>query len=74
MSETNKIMDYETWIAYGQDNHWCSKIACVTHTWLPTSENEDAQFADDYDPCIFGVRIYENVPQSLEVKESNNNG
>jgi hypothetical protein len=74
MSETNKIIDYETWIAYGQEKNWCSKIACVTHTWLPTSDNEDMQFADDYDPCIYGVRIYENVLQSLEVKETNNNG
>lgn len=73
MSEI-KSGDYDEWIAYGHEKGWCSKIVCVTHTWVPMGSSEEEQFIDGFDPCIFAVRIYENNSQAEMARENSNDG
>ena len=67
-------MDFETWLKHGKENDWCSSVICYTHTGPPTSLNEDTQFGDGFDPCIYIVRIYENEDQSASVKDNSKDG
>lgn len=67
-------MDYDEWIAYGKENHWCSELICSTHTGIPLDADEDKQFSEGFDPCVYTVRIYENEKQSISTKEHGRNG
>jgi hypothetical protein len=73
MSE-NKVMDFDAWILYGQQNNWCSTIVCDTHTGAPLSEAESEEFSDGFDPCVLIVRLYESPKEREEVLESRRDG
>lgn len=48
-----------TWLQQGVDAGYCGPAVCATHDGLPTTADEDEDFDDGHDPCIFVIRAYE---------------
>lgn len=56
------------WISYGVEMGWCGPAVCYTHDGLPTSEEEDVEFEEGFDPCISIVRLYNDDGQRQGVE------
>ena len=54
-------MTLDEWLAYGQEQKWCSKPVCATHEGAPTTSAEDDEYDAGDDPCIYVIRIYEST-------------
>jgi hypothetical protein len=52
-------MDFETWMKYGYDNGWISDVFCSTHDGGPMTDEEQQEWEDGGDPCMFCVRVNE---------------
>ena len=63
-------LDYDEWMTYGIKKGWCGPPVCYTHDGLPMSEQEDVEFGEGQDPCIYIVRMYEDIDMKKEI-ESN---
>jgi hypothetical protein len=48
------------WITQGFEAGYCSPVTCTTHDQLPCTAEETDEFETGFDPCIYGVRIYED--------------
>ncbi len=64
------ILDVEQWLAYGRSQGWCGPAVCATHDGTPTSETEDLEFEEGFDPCIHILRLYENSIKASEVAKN----
>ena len=53
-------MDMYEWLRLGIDKGWISEVKCFTHDWLPVTEEEEKEFDDGYDPCVFAVRVWDS--------------
>lgn len=56
-------MTHDEWLDIGIHNNWCGPPVCATHDGLPTTQIEDEQFDEGWDPCIHILRLYENPDQ-----------
>jgi hypothetical protein len=63
-------LDFEAWLAYGHGKGWVGPPVCVTHDGLPSTASEDEQFDDGEDPCIHGMRLYDDPSQRRLVEEN----
>jgi hypothetical protein len=36
---------------------YCTRPVCATHDGLPSTDEEDAEWEDGYDPCVAAVRL-----------------
>lgn len=54
-----KFDTQEDWIRYGVEKGWCSLPKCATHDALPLSPEEQKEFERGYDPCLLGIRLWE---------------
>jgi hypothetical protein len=50
-------ISFEEWMSLGVGFGYCTEPVCSTHDGIPTTEEEQAQFEDGYDPCIPAVRL-----------------
>lgn len=61
-------MTFEEWLLVGITEGWVSPPVCTTHEGLPTMPEEDEAWEDGWDPCMFGLRIWEhNIPDGDEI-------
>ena len=63
-------LDFDEWMAYGIKKGWCGPPVCYTHDGLPMSEQEDVEFGEGQDPCIYVVRMYDDIDTKKE-RENN---
>jgi hypothetical protein len=49
-------MNIAEWLKYGIDNGYCTEQQCLTHT-LELTEQEQQQYENDEDSCIFIIRL-----------------
>lgn len=63
-------MDRDEWYRYGLEQGFCGPSVCSTHDGLPATEEEDNEFMDGYDPCIFVIRIYEDDEHRKAIEEN----
>lgn len=61
-------MTHEEWITYGVKQGWVTAPVCYTHDGLPTRENEEADFDEGFDPCVFIMRLTENKDDQKNVE------
>lgn len=61
-------MDFETWLAIGREQGYCSMPACNTHDWVPQTPAELAEWDDGGDPCVHVIRLYESPEQMAEAE------
>lgn len=54
----DEVDEFLTWMRSGRDRGWVSEIVCNTHSGLPSTEEEDEQWDEGYDPCVFAVRVW----------------
>jgi hypothetical protein len=59
---------FEDWLLLGMNNGWISKPVCSTHEGLPSTHEEDGEWAQGGDPCIYAVRLFadENEKKATE--------
>lgn len=62
-------MTREEWLEYGLVHSWIGPPVCFTHDGLPMTEDEDEEF-QEYDPCIFIHRVYEDYDHQLSVEKN----
>jgi hypothetical protein len=46
------------WLDTGVAAGWISDVVCVTHQGLPSTDEEDKEWDDGFDPCVFGMRLW----------------
>lgn len=61
-------MEYEEWLEYGWQQGWVSPPVCYTHDGLPMTNDEDEEFGEGYDPCVYIIRVYEDNTHRLAVE------
>lgn len=58
MDDQKAEMDIYEWLQYGISRGWCSETHCATHDGVPSTEGEDADWEEGFDPCQVVVRIW----------------
>lgn len=57
----NALDDFFAWLQVGITHGWVSDATCVTHLGTPTTEEEDGEIDEGWDPCIHVLRIWESA-------------
>lgn len=65
-----KNVDRNQWLQYGIDNGFCSPLVCACHDGIPMTADEDQDWNDDGETCVFIVRPYADDQQRRDI-ESN---
>lgn len=65
---TKPTIDFDTWLASGFAAGFIGPPVCAIHDGLPSTEGEDNEQMDGYDPCLHVVRLYADVEQKLAVE------
>lgn len=47
------------WLRQGQEKGWVSMQFCLHHDGPPTTSEEDREWAEGGDPCIYLIRLTE---------------
>jgi hypothetical protein len=68
MGDTN--LSYHEWLEVGLRSGFISPPVCYTHDGLPMTEEEDTEFYEGGDPCVFVIRPYESEEQKKNVEEN----
>lgn len=63
-------LDFEEWLAYGHGKGWTGSPVCITHDGMPMTESEENELSDGDDPCIHGMRLYEDGTIKRLVEEN----
>lgn len=61
---------FEDWLLLGMNNGWISKPVCSTHDGLPTTHEEDTEWEDGGDPCIYAVRLFADDAERKAVEDN----
>lgn len=61
---------FEDWLLLGMNNGWVSKPVCSTHDGLPTTRDEDAEWEEGGDPCVYAVRLFYDDAERKAVEEN----
>lgn len=61
-------LDYEEWIHYGWQMGYCGPPLCYIHDGFPLSSDEEEEWGDGGDPCLYMVRIYQDHEHRLAVE------
>jgi hypothetical protein len=56
--ESEEVDEFLDWLNYGVSKKWCTDIVCSTHDMVEMTDEENAEWDQGYDPCIFVVRIW----------------
>lgn len=54
----DEYVEFWEWVKAGVSRGWVSEPVCATHHGLPTTEQEDQEWDEGYDPCSLGMRIW----------------
>lgn len=63
-------MDFHDWLAIGREHGYCSLPVCETHDGVPTSQTEQDEWDEGYDPCIHVIRVYSSPEHMEEVERT----
>ena len=63
-------MEFEEWLSYGHGKGWVGAPVCVTHDGLPMTASEEGELEDGGDPCVHGMRLYDDESQRRLVMEN----
>lgn len=63
-------MDFEEWLAYGLGKSWVGAPVCVTHDGLPMTASEEEDLDDGGDPCVHGLRLYDDRETRRQVEQN----
>jgi hypothetical protein len=61
---------FEDWLILGMSNGWISKPVCSTHDGLPTTHEEDNEWEEGGDPCIYAVRLFADDEEKKAVEDN----
>ena len=61
-------MNINEWLEYGYKQGFCGPAVCYSHDGLPSTEEEDTQWAEGEDPCMHIVRLYDELTSKEEVE------
>ncbi len=62
--------NFEDWLLLGMNNGWISRPVCSTHDGLPTTHEEDTEWEDGGDPCIYAVRLFADDAEKKAVEDN----
>jgi hypothetical protein len=51
--------DFQEWLEFGHLKGWISDVFCNTHDGGPMTDEENQEWEDGGDPCMFCVRVNE---------------
>jgi hypothetical protein len=63
-------VNFERWIATGINNGWISGPVCSTHDGIPTTHDEDVEWEEGGDPCIYAVRLFADDEERKAVEDN----
>jgi hypothetical protein len=63
-------VNLEPWITTGIDNGWISRPVCSTHDGVPTTHDEDVEWEEGGDPCIYAVRLFADDEERKAVEDN----
>lgn len=63
-------LSFDLWYEAGLRNGFIGPVVCYTHDMLPMSEEEDLEFAEGSDPCIYIIRKYDSPEHKHDVEEN----
>jgi hypothetical protein len=52
-------MDFNEWMKFGYEKGWISDVFCNTHDGGPLTDDEQQEWDEGEDPCMFCVRVNE---------------
>lgn len=61
MTQEDRIDKLRKWLRVGIENNFCTDIVCMMHDGVPMSEAEDEAMEEGLDPCVFVVRINDEM-------------
>lgn len=61
---------FDDWLLLGIENGWISRPVCSTHDGLPTTNEEDLEWDDGGDPCVYAVRLFSSQDERQAVYEN----
>lgn len=53
-------ISFDEWLQQGYEAGFCGPPLCETHDAVGTTEAEDTDFSEGFDPCIHVLRLYES--------------
>jgi hypothetical protein len=51
--------DFQEWLEFGHSKGWISDVFCNTHDGGPMTDEENQEWEEGGDPCMFCVRVNE---------------
>lgn len=63
-------LSYDLWLEVGLRRGFIGPPVCSTHDGTPMTEEEDLEFCEGGDPCIFVIRPYESEEHKKNVEEN----
>lgn len=51
--------DFQEWMQFGYKKGWISDVFCNTHDGGPMTDEEQLEWDEGGDPCMFCVRVNE---------------
>lgn len=58
LEQEREYLDFFAWLDIGSKRGWVSTPVCVTHDGLPSTEEEDTEWEEGFDPCVAGMRVW----------------
>jgi len=59
MDSKYEVTDFQEWLEFGHSKGWISDVFCSTHDGGPMSDEEQQEWEDGGDPCMFCIRVNE---------------
>ena len=53
-----QTLTLEDWLAWGKEKGWVSDPVCATHDGVPSTEEEEEEWDQGYDPCEHVLRLW----------------
>ena len=63
-------MTREEWLKYGYEQGFCGAVVCLTHDGTPLSEQEEKEFYEDNEICVWAMRMYPDLTTRTDVEEN----
>jgi len=63
-------MTQAEWYDYGLEKGFIGPAVCQTHDGAPTTLQEDEEYEEGGDPCIFVIRMYEDEEHRKAIEEN----
>lgn len=67
---TQEWTTWQEWYDYGLAQGYIGPSVCSTHDGIPSTAEEDEEFDEGHDPCIFVIRMYADPDERKAVEEN----